>query len=63
MASKIIYTVRHVEGQLTGTIVDIVQDDDGEHRMVARELNVDPNYRGGYGRVEIVTPDEEQSVP
>jgi hypothetical protein len=59
MASTVLVTLRHIGGRLDGTIVDVVQEDDGDVHLITRELRVDPNYTGpGYGRVEEIEPEK-----
>ena len=56
MASKTIRIVKHVSGPLNGTIVKVVEDEYGKQHLETVELHVEPDFIGGQGRVEGITP-------
>jgi hypothetical protein len=52
---RTIRVIRHVDGPLKDTIVEVVEDEGGSLRLVARELHV--SFEGdGTGTVEDITP-------
>lgn len=58
MPDKVLYLLPHVGGNLDGTIVRVVEDENGEKRLETVELHVEPGSTGGYGRVEEITPQQ-----
>ena len=54
---RTIRVIRHVSGPLKDTIVEVIEDDGGALRLVARELHV--SFEGdGTGSVEDITPSD-----
>jgi hypothetical protein len=53
---RTIRVIRHVDGPLKDTIVEVIEDDGGSLRLVARELHVSFESTGGRGTVEDITP-------
>ena len=54
---RTIRVIRHVSGPLKDTVVEVVEDDGGALRLVARELHV--SFEGdGTGTVEDITQSE-----
>jgi hypothetical protein len=52
---RTIRVIRHVDGPLKDTVVEVVEDDGGALRLVTRELHV--SFEGdGRGTVEDITP-------
>jgi len=57
---RTIRVIRHVNGPLKDTIVEVVEDDGGALRLVTRELHV--SFEGdGSGTVEDITPSNVRS--
>ncbi len=53
---RTIRVIRHVDGPLKDTVVEVVEDDGGALRLVARELHVSFDSSGRTGTVEDITP-------
>ncbi len=59
---RTIRVIRHVDGPLKDTVVEIVEDDGGALRLVTRELHVSFDSSGPTGTVEDITPPREASA-
>lgn len=53
---RTIRVIRHVDGPLKDTVVEVIEDDGGALRLVTRELHVSFDSGGLTGTVEDITP-------
>ncbi len=57
VAEKTVRIIKHTSGPLNATIVEVREDADGNQRLVAVELHVEPpDHLGRTGQVEDITP-------